>query len=128
VDTLSAEAKTLDQLERSTLGDRVLLLLDARADARRRGFTRRTPVAFERAVLEVLTEKVPPGGLVIGRHRDADFTSIVLPPEQAARWIVENYSPLADKLRTHRAARARFQLDDRTTRLRRKRRTRQTHI
>lgn len=124
---LSVAAKRLDELERLTLGERVLSVLDARADARRRGFTRRDPAAFERAVLEVLAEKMPPGDVVIARHRDADFTPIVLTPNEAAEAIVTDYSPLADKLRTRRAVKARFQLDDRTTRLRRKRRTRQTH-
>lgn len=123
------------------VGEQVLLVLKARAEARRRSFTRRTPKAFDAAVLNVLEEWMPTKGLYIGQGFAPDKpvpppgpltspvfrTPIVLAPAEAARSLVKNYSWLADKLRGPRAVKARFHLDHRTSRMRRSRRTAQTH-
>jgi hypothetical protein len=127
VDTIRAVERASRDAGLRAIGENVLFLLEARAEARRRGFTRRNPAAFAKAVAGIIANQVPRAGMEIGRLRDANFTPIVLTPREAATFVMRNYSALADELRTPRAVRRRFRLDHRTTKQRRDRRTPQMH-
>jgi hypothetical protein len=81
----------------------------ARREAKRRGLSGRREV-IEKIALRYIAQKIPDGLRIADgtAGRPGKLGPVVLAPAEAARHILRNFSALADRLKTPRAARRHF--------------------